>query len=137
MAADFAFPAMSGSKHLDRLHLLLVATLTALIALCVAWELWLAPLRPAGSWLVLKALPLLAPLFGVLHRRLYTLRWSAMLVILYFIEGTMRAYADSGLSARLAAAEVALALIFLVAAIAFIRRDAALRTPPSPSPRSP
>ena len=94
-----AVPAMSGSRDRDWLHVLLVATLTALIALCVAWELWLAPLRPAGSWLVLKALPLLAPLFGILHRRLYTVRWSAMLVILYFIEGAMRTYADSGLRA--------------------------------------
>lgn len=131
-----AVPAMSGSRDRDWLHVLLVATLTALIALCVAWELWLAPLRPAGSWLVLKALPLLAPLFGILHRRLYTVRWSAMLVILYFIEGAMRTYADSGLSARLAAAEVALALLFLVAAIAFIRRDAAPRAAGSTSPRS-
>ena len=35
------------------------ASLIALIFLCLARDLWLAPLRPAGSWLVLKALPLL------------------------------------------------------------------------------
>lgn len=116
---------MSAPEARNRLHLLVVATLTALIALCVAWELWLAPLRPGGSWMVLKALPLLAPLFGILHRRLQTLRWSTLLVIVYFVEGAMRAYADSGLSARLAAVEVVLALVFLAAAVALIRADAA------------
>src|SRR5690606_28653235 len=33
--------------------------LIGLIALGLAWELWLAPLRPGGSWLVLKVIPLL------------------------------------------------------------------------------
>ena len=36
-----------------------VSSLLALIALCVAWELFVAPIRPGGSWLVLKVLPLL------------------------------------------------------------------------------
>ncbi|MBM3355478.1 MAG: DUF2069 domain-containing protein, partial [Betaproteobacteria bacterium] len=56
----------------DALRRAASATLVGLLALCVAWELWLAPLRPGGSWLVLKALPLLAPLFGVLRGRRYT-----------------------------------------------------------------
>src|SRR4051794_1984022 len=33
-----------------------VGSLLALIVLGLAWELWLAPLRPGGSWLVLKVL---------------------------------------------------------------------------------
>ncbi len=43
-----------------------LTSLLALIALCLAWGLRLAPLRPGGSWLGLKTVPLLAPLFGVL-----------------------------------------------------------------------
>jgi uncharacterized membrane protein len=35
-----------------------VAAVAALILLELLWELWLAPLRPGGSWLALKALPL-------------------------------------------------------------------------------
>ncbi|HAF54285.1 MAG TPA: DUF2069 domain-containing protein, partial [Thauera sp.] len=46
--------------------------LLSLIALCVVWEGWLAPLRPGGSWLMLKALPLLPAVFGVLRGRRYT-----------------------------------------------------------------
>ena len=64
-----------------------VASLIALIALCVAWEMVLAPLRPGGSWLVLKVIPLLLPLRGVLKRDIYTLQWSSMLILLYFAEG--------------------------------------------------
>jgi uncharacterized membrane protein len=92
-----------------------------MIALCVAWELWLAPLRPGGSWMVLKALPLLAPLRGVLHGRVYTLRWSGMLMLGYFLEGVVRTYADSGTSALLAAIETSLALIFVALAVAYVR----------------
>lgn len=98
-----------------------VASLTGLIALAVTWELWLAPLRPGGSWMVLKVLPLLAPLFGILRARVYTYRWAAMLVVAYFIEGVMRAYADDGVSAMLAGIEIALALAFIFAAAVFVR----------------
>ncbi len=98
-----------------------VASLTGLIALTVVWELWIAPLRTGGSWMVLKALPLLAPLFGVLRARVYTYRWASMLIVAYFVEGVMRAYADEGRSAMLAGAEIALALIFIFAAAAFVR----------------
>ena len=69
-------------------------SLLALIALCVAWELVLAPLRPGGSWMVLKVIPLLLPLRGVLKRDLYTMQWSSMLILLYLAEGVVRATSD-------------------------------------------
>lgn len=93
------------------------ASLLALIALCLAWELWLAPLRPGGSWLVLKALPLLAPVFGVLHARRYTFQWSSMLVLFYAAEGIVRATTEPGISRWLAALEILFALTFVLAAI--------------------
>jgi uncharacterized membrane protein len=105
----------------DLLYACALFCLVSLIGLCIAWELWLAPLRTGGSWMVLKALPLLAPLFGILHRRLYTFRWSAMLALAYFVEGAVRVYADSGVSAVLAAIEISLALLFFAAAVAFVR----------------
>ena len=102
-------------------HLSAVTSLTALIALCVAWELWLAPLRPGGSWMVLKALPLLAPLRGILNARIRTYQWSLMLVLFYFVEGVMRAYADGAPSAMLALLEVILALAFIGSALMVVR----------------
>lgn len=98
-----------------------VGTLTALIFLCVAWELWLAPLRPGGSWLVLKVLPLLAPLMGVLRGNRYTFQWSTLLIWLYAAEGATRAYTDRGMSQALAAAELALALAYFAFCVAWLR----------------
>jgi len=98
-----------------------VLALLALIALCMAWELLLAPLRPGGSWLVLKVLPLLLPLIGILKRDVYTLQWSSMLILLYFMEGIVRATSDRGLSAQLAWGEVALSCVFFICALSYLR----------------
>ena len=97
------------------------AALIALIFLLVAWELFLAPLKPGGSWLVLKVLPLLAAVFGVLRERRYTFQWSTLLIWLYVAEGAMRAYTDLGWSARLALLEAVLALGYFAAAVAYLK----------------
>ena len=104
------------------LNVITSASLIALIALCLAWELWLAPQRAGGSWLVLKVLPLLVPLFGILHGKVYTHRWITLLVIAYFVEGVVRAYSDHGLSAQLAGIEIALALLLFASAILYVRQ---------------
>lgn len=96
-------------------------SLVALIALCLTWELWLAPLRPGGSWVALKALPLALPLAGVLEGKRYTYQWSSMLILGYFAEGVTRAWADKGLSQQLAFVEVVLSLTFFGAAVAYAR----------------
>jgi uncharacterized membrane protein len=103
------------------------ASLIALIFLCLAWELWLAPIRPGGSWLVLKTLPLLLPLMGILKGRRYTYQWAPMLVLAYFSEGVMRAWSDRGLSAWLAGAEVALSAVFFFSAIYYAKFSAPSR----------
>jgi uncharacterized membrane protein len=94
--------------------------LIALIALAILWEGWLAPLRPGGSALVLKAVPLLLPLIGVLKRRVYTFQWASMLILLYFAEGIVRGMTDGGLSARLGWIEAALAMVFFICALAYV-----------------
>ena len=98
-----------------------VTSLVALIALCIAWELVLAPLRPGGSWLVLKVVPLLVPLRGILKRDIYTLQWSSMLILLYFAEGIVRATTDKGLSATLGWIEVFLVGVFFFCTLMFLR----------------
>lgn len=102
------------------LHLAAVISLLALIVLCTAWELVLAPLRPGGSWMAIKALPLLLPLAGVLRRNIYTMQWASMLVLLYFIEGVVRAWSETGTSALLASFEIALSTLFFFCAIFFL-----------------
>lgn len=104
----------------DRCALAAAIALLALIVLALAWERWLAPLRPGGSALVLKALPLACALPGVWRRKLYTLQWASMLVLLYLAEGIVRGMTDRGLSARLGWTEVALAALFIACALAYL-----------------
>jgi len=97
------------------------ATLGALVLLCVAWELWLAPLRPGGSLLALKALPLALPIPGVFFGKRYTYQWSSMLILAYFAEGVTRGWAERGTSQILAFIEIFLTLAFFAAAVSYAR----------------
>lgn len=109
------------SLHSQTLWRLSLASLVALIALCIAWEWFLAPLRPGGSWLVLKFVLLLPVLRGVWTRNRYTMQWSSMLILLYFTEGIVRATSDRAPSSWLAWGEVALTVLFFTATILYLR----------------
>ena len=98
-----------------------VACLLGLIFLSLLWELWLSPLRPGGSWLALKALPLCLPLAGLLKNRMYTYRWLSLLIWLYFTEGVVRAWSDPATGRVLAGLEIVLCMGLFVACTAHIR----------------
>ncbi len=104
-----------------RLHRLASVSLVLLIVLCVLWELVLAPLRPGGSWMVIKALPLLAPLRGTLRRDVYTMQWASMMILMYFTEGVVRAWSETGPSQWLAFGEIMLSTTYFFCAIFFLR----------------
>lgn len=107
------------------LRLTASGSLVGLLVLCLAWEMWLAPLRPGGSLVALKALPLSLAIPGILNGRRYTYQWSSMLVLAYFAEGVVRAWSERGASQWLAATEIALSLAFFSAAVAYARRTRA------------
>ena len=107
--------------HATLLRWVASAALAALLVLCLAWELWLAPLRPGGSLLALKAAPLALPLAGVFAGRRYTYQWASMLVLAYFAEGVVRAWSERGLSQSLAASEIVLSVAFFAAAVSYAR----------------
>ncbi|CAN7653017.1 DUF2069 domain-containing protein [Acidovorax sp. LjRoot66] len=93
----------------------------ALIVLCLAWELVLAPVRPGGSWIALKALPLSIPLAGLLKNRMYTYRWVSLVIWLYFTEGVVRGWGDKPPSQWLAWVEVLLCLALFTACTLHVR----------------
>ena len=105
-----------------------VGLLGALVLLGLSWELWLAP--TGSRALALKVLPLVLPLSGVLSLRLRRYRVLSLRVWLYVAEGAMRAASDRGLSAQLAAVEVALCLALFAACVMHIRQRT--RAPASP-----
>jgi uncharacterized membrane protein len=124
-------PALTSQAlwHVRLSRALAVSSLIGLILLSLLWELWLAPLRPGGSWLVLKALPLCIPLAGLLKNRMYTYRWVSLVVWLYFAEGVIRLQGDSWPSNACAAVEIVLCLMLFTATALHVRwrlRDAAL-----------
>ena len=117
--------------NLNRLrltHAVAAGSLIALIFLCLGWELWWAPVRPGGSLLALKALPLLLPLFGTLRGSRYTNQWASMFILIYLAEGSVRAFSDHDLSRYLACVEIALSLTFFTSAVCYARLSASPRT---------
>jgi uncharacterized membrane protein len=95
--------------------------LLLLAALCLAWEMAIAPLRPGGSWLALKALPLLLPASGAVQGRRYSYQWASLLVQAYLAEGLVRSITDTGVSRLMAVGELTLSLAFFILALAYLR----------------
>jgi uncharacterized membrane protein len=98
-----------------------VALLAALVLVEVSWEWWLAPLRPGGSWLALKALPLLALWPGVARERTRAWQWTLLILPWYFAEGVVRACSESGRHALCATIAAALALATIASGLAYLR----------------
>ena len=114
---------------LERVRLLAVGSLLALIVLGLAWELWLAPI--GNRTLAFKVLPLALPLAGLLKYRMYTYRWVSLLVWLYFTEGVVRATSERGVVVVLALIEVVLCVLLFAACVLHVRWR--LRTAPGAS----
>lgn len=122
---------MNKTEQIDFTRRLALASLLGLIVLGLAWEMWLAPIRPGGSLLALKVLPLCIPLAGVLKNRMYTYRWLSLLVWLYFTEGVVRAWSDRAPGNYLGLIEVFLCLALFAACALHVR--VRLKNAPTPS----
>jgi len=96
---------------------LMLFSLLALVALGLAWELWLAPLRSGGSMLALKVIPLLLLLPGIWKSNRRSVQMLSLVIQIYLTEGLVRATSDPGFSAQLAALETLLATITFGAAL--------------------
>jgi uncharacterized membrane protein len=108
-------------RLIQRLRTACVVALVALIVLCTAWELWLAPLPGGTGALAWKALPLTLALGGMLKHRLYTYRWMSLLIWLYFTEGVVRAASDRGVSQWLAVVELLLSTGLFIGCAVYVR----------------
>ena len=134
-------PTNQQAATINRIRWLAFTSTLALIVLGIGWELAWAPVRPGGSTLVLKVLPLFFTLIGLWMNRMYTYRWLSLLVWLYFTEGVVRAYSDRAPGNYLALLEVVLCTVIFVACVLHVRlrqryAKAALvsETPAEPTP---
>lgn len=122
---------MNKANQIEMTRWLALGSLGGLIVLGLAWEMWLAPIRPGGSLLALKVLPLCIPLAGILKNRMYTYRWVSLMVWIYFTEGATRAWSDRPPGNYLAMLEVLLCLLLFTACALHVRIR--LKNPSIPS----
>lgn len=108
--------------RVQQLRALCLTLLLALIVLGAGWELWWAPVRPGGSTLFLKVLPLCFAVAGLLRHRLYTYRWLSLLVWLYVAEAGVRLWSDLlPLSRALAWGELFFSITLFISLSVYIR----------------
>jgi uncharacterized membrane protein len=106
---------------LDRWRRTTAALLATLALVEICWELWLAPLKPGGSLLALKALPLVALWPGVARSRTRPLQWALLLLPWYFAEGIVRGYSESGRHALCGVTAAALSLATIASGLVYVR----------------
>ena len=120
------------ATQIEMTRRLALGSLAGLIVLGLAWEMWLAPIRPGGSLLALKVLPLCIPLAGILKNRMYTYRWVSLMVWLYFAEGATRAWSERAPGNYLAMLEVLLCLALFTACALHVRIRLKTAAPAAP-----
>ncbi len=101
-------------------QLIATAAFVDLFILCLSWEWFISPLRPGGSWLILKGIPLLFAIPGLWKGKVYTMQWASMLILLYITEGLVRIL-ETGANFWLAALETALGTLAFVCLLIFLK----------------
>ena len=101
-------------------QLIATAAFVDLFILCVSWEWFISPLRPGGSWLILKGIPLLCAIPGLWKGKIYTMQWASMLILLYITEGLVRIL-ETGTNFWMAALETALGTLGFVCLLIFLK----------------
>lgn len=77
----------------------------------ISWEIWLNPIKPNGSMLWAKILPLVMALPGLYRGKIYTFQWLSLLVWFYVCEALVRVYTDQTI-------EIILSIIWFLMSLA-------------------
>ena len=101
-------------------QLIATAAFVDLFILCVSWEWFISPLRPGGSWLILKAIPLLFAIPGLWKGNVYTMQWASMLILLYITEGLVRIL-ETGANFWMAVLETTLGTVAFVCLLIYLK----------------
>ena len=96
-----------------------------LLGLLLVWTIYLAPptIFPVSVVLLLYVGPLLLPLRGLLHGKLYTHAWVHFMALFYFTVGVMVAAANVA-ERHYAIAQVILSIMLFVGSMMFVRSKA-------------
>ncbi|MCW9013324.1 MAG: DUF2069 domain-containing protein [Gammaproteobacteria bacterium] len=92
-----------------------------LMALIFCWHLWIKPLEPKmiSMRLLIELGPLMLPLRGILHGRVYTHAWSMYLALIYFVAGIW--YAGDVSSRDFGIPYSTLSMLFFIGAVFYTR----------------
>ena len=101
-------------------QLIATAAFVDLFILCISWEWFISPLRPGGSWLILKAIPLLFAIPGLWRGNVYTMQWASMLILLYITEGLVRIL-ETGANFWMAVLETTIGTIAFVCLLIYLK----------------
>ena len=101
-------------------QLIATAAFVDLFILCIAWEWFISPLRSGGSWLILKAIPLLFAIPGLWKGNVYTMQWASMLILLYITEGLVRIL-ETGANFWMAVLETTLGAVAFVCLLIYLK----------------
>jgi uncharacterized membrane protein len=104
----------------DPYQLIATAAFIDLFILCISWEWFISPLRPGGSWLILKCIPLLFAIPGLWKGKVYTMQWASMMILLYVTEGLVRIL-EPGANFWLALIETVLATTGFVCLLMYLK----------------
>jgi len=116
--------ALEPSLHAAAAARIATSGLVALALLALLWETALAPLRPGGTWLALKALPLAALIPGTLRGARRARQVATLLLPWYAAEGLVRAFSEQGRHALVAALAAVVAVVTFIALLAWLRAEA-------------
>jgi uncharacterized membrane protein len=110
------------STILDKNKYVLIASAATLdlIILCIAWEWFISPLRPGGSWLILKAVPLIVMLPGIWRAKVYTMQWGTMLILIYTTEALVR-ISESGWNFWMALLELVFSVTIFISLLLYLK----------------
>lgn len=112
--------ALSTILSKDKYVLIASAATLDLIIVCIAWEWFISPLRPDGSWLILKAVPLIVMLPGIWSAKVYTMQWGTMLILIYSTEALVR-ISESGWNFWMALIELFLSVIIFICLLLYLK----------------
>jgi len=106
----------------------------ALLANALAWPLWYSPGGPYKEWMLLKTLPLLPILPGLLHGRRRAAQWATLLSLPYIMGSVVAVYGLLAPPRFTSGPDAAGALLQGVSAAALLAGAAYYAADPAPAP---
>lgn len=107
--------------HGDLTRITRAVTLGGWLALVLVLIGWYGIRDPAPLLLIALLIPLAFPLRGLLLGKPYTYAWTSLLILIYFIHGSVEAWANPA-SRGWALLEVALSVVIYTGAVVYARR---------------